>query len=104
MDTSKISSHIIQSIEMPLRKIINSTIKCKINEELKEDIVSGKVLKDVKGQLETLQRKIDDLNGDHRNRFTELKQDIVILREDIGGTLTREILEQSKNLTNLVDT
>lgn len=33
VDTTNISAHIVRPIEMPLRKIINSTIKCKINEE-----------------------------------------------------------------------
>lgn len=46
VDTTNISAHIVRSIEIPLRKIINYTIKCKINEELetvKQDIVSLRI-------------------------------------------------------------
>ncbi|CAC5397667.1 unnamed protein product [Mytilus coruscus] len=46
VDTTNISSHIVRSIEMPLREIINTTIECKINEELetvKQDIATLRI-------------------------------------------------------------
>ncbi|CAC5415913.1 unnamed protein product [Mytilus coruscus] len=89
---------------MPLREIINSTIECKINEELKEYTVSSKVLRDVNGQLETLQHKIDEHIEDIRDQFTVVNQDIVSLRKDTEETILHEILEHKKNLIKLVDT
>ncbi|XP_071122053.1 uncharacterized protein R10E11.5-like [Mytilus edulis] len=52
VDTSNISIHIVRSIEIPLREIINTTIQCKINEE-----------------LETLKQDIDTLWIDTKETF-----------------------------------
>ncbi|XP_063448277.1 uncharacterized protein LOC134727815 [Mytilus trossulus] len=106
VDTTNISAHIVRSIERPLMDIINTTISCKINEELKKDIVSGQVLSDVNSQLETLQHKIDKHIGDNQVKLTDVKQDIVSLRIDTEETISHErdaILEQKKDMAKLVD-
>ncbi|CAC5416510.1 unnamed protein product [Mytilus coruscus] len=87
---------------MPLREIINSTIECKINEELKEYTVSSQ--RDINGQLKTLQHMIDVHIGDNGVQFTDVKRDIASLRIETGETITHEILEQKKDMTKLVDT
>ncbi|CAC5397666.1 unnamed protein product [Mytilus coruscus] len=103
VDTSNISSHIVRSIEMPLREIINSTVECKINEKLKEDIVSSQVLRNVNDHLDTLQQNINKHIGDNRDKFINVKQDIASLRIDTKETVSHEILEQKKNFTKLVN-
>ncbi|XP_071178787.1 putative leucine-rich repeat-containing protein DDB_G0290503 [Mytilus edulis] len=102
VDTRNISSHIVRSIEIPLREIINSTTQCKIKEELEKYAVSSQ--RDVKGQLETLQHKIDKHIEDLRDQFTVVNQDFVSLRKDTEETILHEILEQKKDLIKLVNT
>lgn len=104
VNTTNISSHIVRSIEMPLREIINSTIECKINDKLKEDIVSSQVLQNVNDQMDTLQQTIDKHIGDNRGKFTEVKQEIAALRKEMEETILRRRIEQMKNLTKMVDT
>ncbi|CAC5401332.1 unnamed protein product [Mytilus coruscus] len=78
VNTTNISSHIVRSIEMPLREIINSTVERQINEKLKEDILSSKVLGKVNNKLDSLQQKIDEhMDGDNRNQMTEVNQYIL---------------------------
>lgn len=103
VDTSNISSHIVRSIEMPLREIINSTVECKINEKLKEGIVSSQVLRNVNDHLDTLQQNIDKHIGDNRDKFIDVKQDIASLRIDTEASISHEILKQKKNFTKLVN-
>ncbi|CAC5366332.1 unnamed protein product [Mytilus coruscus] len=95
----------------------------KKNETIKDDIVSNQVLKNVKNQMETLQQKIDEHIGDSRNKFTAVKQDIIeTLRTEIEEkvaheirdqmkkvsttlkTMTKDMEEKVKNLTDFVDT
>ncbi|CAG2228000.1 unnamed protein product [Mytilus edulis] len=102
VDTRNISSHIVRSIEIPLREIINSTTQCKIKEELEKYAVSSQ--RDVNGQLETLQHKIDKHIEDLSNQFTVVNQDIVSLRKDTEETISHEILEQKKDVIKLVNT
>ncbi|VDI60908.1 Hypothetical predicted protein [Mytilus galloprovincialis] len=104
VDTTNISAHIVRSIEIPLRNIINTTISCKLNEELKKDIVSGQVLSDVKVQLETLLQKIDKHIVENGIQITDVKQDIASLQMDTEETIAHEILEQKEDMTKLVDT
>ncbi|XP_063448284.1 uncharacterized protein LOC134727823 [Mytilus trossulus] len=102
VDTRNISSHIVRSIEIPLREIINSTTQCKIKEELEKYAVSSQ--RNVNGQLETLQHKIDKHIEDLSNQFTVVNQDIVSLRKDTEDTISHEILEHKEDLTKLVNT
>ncbi|VDI71802.1 Hypothetical predicted protein [Mytilus galloprovincialis] len=102
VDTTNISAHIVRSIEIPLREIINSTTQCKIKEELEKYAVSSQ--RDVNGQLETLQHNIDKHMEDLRDQFTVVKQDIVSLRKDTGDIILDEIIEQKKDLIKLVNT
>ncbi|CAC5401336.1 unnamed protein product [Mytilus coruscus] len=96
VNTTNISSHIVRSIEMPLREIINSTVECQINEKLKEDILSSKVLGKVNNKLDSLQQKIDEhMDGDNRNQMTEVNQYIATLRKE---------MEELKNLAITVRT
>lgn len=46
VNTTNIISHIVRSIEMPIRELINSTTECQINDKLEENIhlLSSKVL------------------------------------------------------------
>ncbi|CAC5401329.1 COL8A [Mytilus coruscus] len=94
VNTTNISSHIVRSIEMPLREIINSTIECRINEKLKEDIVSSKVLGNVNNKFDALQQKMDEYIGDNGNQLTEVNREIATLRKD---------MEKLKNLAKTVN-
>ncbi|VDH98583.1 Hypothetical predicted protein [Mytilus galloprovincialis] len=81
VNSTHISSHIVRSIEMPLREIINATIEFKFDGKLKEDIVSSKVLGKVNNKFDALQQKMDEHIGDNRNQLTEVNQDIATLRK-----------------------
>ncbi|OPL33508.1 hypothetical protein AM593_01526, partial [Mytilus galloprovincialis] len=85
VDTTNISSHIVRSIEMPIRAIINSTVEFKY-EKLKEDANS---------KFAALQQKIDEHMGDNRNQLTEVKQDIATLRKE---------MEEVKNFSTAIST
>ncbi|CAC5401333.1 unnamed protein product [Mytilus coruscus] len=89
VNTTNISSHIVRSIEMPLREIINSTVECRISEMLKDEV-------------DSLQQN----TGDNRNQMTEVIKDIATLREEMkaGERISREILEQLNNLNKTVST
>ncbi|XP_071123705.1 uncharacterized protein PF3D7_1120000-like [Mytilus edulis] len=119
VDTTNISSHIVRSIEKPLRDMINATIECKVNEKLKEDIVSSKILGNVSNKFDSLQQKMDEHMGDKRKQLTEvnqdiatlrkemeerIKQDIVSLRKETEEKITREIRDNLKILTRNLST
>ncbi|XP_063399415.1 uncharacterized protein LOC134684054 [Mytilus trossulus] len=101
VDTTNISSHIVRSIEKPLRQMINATIECKVNEKLKEDIVSSKILGKV-NKFDALQQKMDEHIGDNRNQMTEVNQDIATLRKEMEERITREILDKVNKLTRAI--
>ncbi|CAC5401327.1 COL8A [Mytilus coruscus] len=67
---------------MPLREIINTTVECKLDEKLKEDIVSSQVFGNVNNKFDSLQ-----------NQMNEFKQDFATLRKE---------MEELKKLTNTV--
>ncbi|VDH98580.1 Hypothetical predicted protein [Mytilus galloprovincialis] len=94
VNTTRISSHIVRSIEMPLRVIINATIDSKFDDKLKEDIVSSKVLRKVNDKFDALQQKMDEHIGDNRNQITEVNQDIATLRKE---------MQELKNLAKTVN-
>ncbi|CAC5411494.1 C1QL [Mytilus coruscus] len=133
VDTTNISSHIVRSIEMPLREIINSTIECKINEELKtvkqdiatlrmdtEEIFSHEILErknftnivdtvkaDLDEEVKNFKKHVDLMKSGLQqtiDEHTEVKQDIVTLQKEIKETITNEILKQVMNLTKIVNT
>ncbi|VDH98586.1 Hypothetical predicted protein [Mytilus galloprovincialis] len=84
VDTTNISSHIVRSIEIPLREIINSTVESRISEMLKEEV-------------DSLQQNIED----NRNQMTN----IATLRKEIAAAekrTSRKIFKQLKNLTKTV--
>ncbi|CAC5401328.1 unnamed protein product [Mytilus coruscus] len=78
VDTSNISSHIVRSIEMPLREIINSTVECRISEMLKEDSIERLLHPSV--------------------------LDIATLRMEMEERIVREILDKLKNFTKVFST
>ncbi|XP_063399467.1 uncharacterized protein LOC134684118 [Mytilus trossulus] len=94
VNSTHISLHIVRSIEMPLRKIINATIESKFDDKLKEDIVSSKILGKVNNKFDALQQKIEEHMGDNRNQMTEVNQDIATLRKE---------MEELKNLAITVN-
>ncbi|XP_063400218.1 myosin heavy chain, striated muscle-like [Mytilus trossulus] len=94
VDTTNISSHIVRSIEKPLREMVNA-------------------------KFDALQQKMDEHMEDNRNQLTEvnqdiatlrkeieerIKQDIVSLQKEIEERITHEILDKVKNLTRTVST
>ncbi|XP_063399416.1 uncharacterized protein LOC134684055 [Mytilus trossulus] len=102
VDTTNISSHIVRSIEMPIRAIINSTVEFKY-EKLKEDVNS---------KFDALQQKMDEHMGDNRNQLTEVKQDIATLRKEMEevkkfataiSTENKDIAEKLKGLIATVN-
>ncbi|VDH98585.1 Hypothetical predicted protein [Mytilus galloprovincialis] len=93
VDTTNISSHIVRSIEKPLREMVNV-------------------------KFDALQQKMDEHMEDNRNQMTEvnqdiatlrkeieerIKQDIVSLQKEIEERITHEILDKVKNLTSNMD-
>ncbi|VDI63162.1 Hypothetical predicted protein, partial [Mytilus galloprovincialis] len=107
--TKNISAHIVRSIEIPFREIINYTIKCKINEELetvKQDIVSLRINTGEEYLKEIHERKIstkivDNLKADLEEQMKNLTKHVDLMKSGLQETIDEHIRDKKNHLTEI---
>ncbi|XP_052066512.1 uncharacterized protein LOC127706095 isoform X2 [Mytilus californianus] len=109
VDTTNISSHIVRSIEMPLREIINTTIECKINEELqtvKQDIATLRIdteetFSHIIHERKNFTKVVDTVNADLDEKVKNFKQNVDLMKSGLQQTFDEHIGDKRNQFTEV---